>query len=166
MKLNPRVEKIHLADSDTNEAQKQQLIKLMNKYGMCFANNLKELGRTFLIEYDIETVKDIKPIRIKPYKCAYKHREVIYEEIDKLTEVRLIRPASMSQWGFPTVLVNKPHSNKMRMYNDVRKLNDKTILQPYPILNYELFISRYWEETMPIFFYNRLIRLIQTYSTI
>ena len=92
----------------------------MNTYRMCFANNLKELGRTNMIEYDIETVKDIKPIRIKPYRCAYKHREVIYEEIDKLTEARLIRPASMSQWGFPTVLVNKPHSNKMRMCNDVR----------------------------------------------
>ena len=41
----------------------------------------------------------------------------------------------MSQWGFPTVLMNKPLSNKMRMCNDVRKLNDKTILQPYPMLN-------------------------------
>ena len=50
VKLNPRVEKIHLADSDTNEEQKQQLIKLMNKYGMCFANNLKELGRTNMIQ--------------------------------------------------------------------------------------------------------------------
>ena len=67
---------------------------------------------------------------MKPYRCAYKHREVIYEEIDKLSEAGLIRPAIMSQWGFPTVLVSKPHSNKMRMCNDVRKLNDQTILQP------------------------------------
>ena len=46
----------------------------------------------------------------------------------------------MSQCGFPTVLMNKPHSNKIRMCNDVRKLNDKTILQPYPmlIMNYLL----------------------------
>ena len=79
VKLKPRVEKIHLAESDTNEDQKQQLIKLMNKYEMCFANNLMELDRTALIEYDIETVKNIKPIRIKPYRCVYKHREVIYE---------------------------------------------------------------------------------------
>ena len=135
VKLKPRVEKIHLAESDTNEDQKQQLIKMMNKYEMCFANNIMELGRTSLIEYDIETVRDIKPIRMKPYRCAYKHREVIYEEIDKLSEAGLIRPAIMSQWGFPTVLVSKPHSNNMRMCNDVRKLNDQTILQPYPILN-------------------------------
>ena len=37
--------------------------------------------------------------------------------------------------GVPTVLVNKPHSNKMRMCNDVWELNDKTILQLYPMLN-------------------------------
>ena len=146
--LKPRVEKIHLAESDTNEDQKQQLIKLMNKYEMCFANNLMELGRTSSIEYDIETVRDIKPIRMKPYRCDYKHREVIYEEIDKLSEAGLICPAIMSQWGFPTVLVSKPHTNKMRMCNDVRKLNDQTILQPYPILNMKFWLADIGKETM------------------
>ena len=143
IKLNPRVEQIHLADSDTSEEQKQQLIHLMNRYEMCFANNLMELGRTSVIEYDIETVPDIKPIRLKPYLCPYKHKEIIHQKIEKLKEVDLIRPAKMSQWGFSTVLVNKPHSNKMRMCNDVRKLNDKTILQPYPMLNMNQFIYPY-----------------------
>ena len=141
IKLNPRVEQIHLADSDTSEEQKEQLIRIMNKYEMCFANNLMELGRTSVLEYDIETVPDIKPIRMKPYSCPYKHKEMIYKEIEKLKEADLIRPAKMSQWGFPTVLENKPHSNKMRMCNDVRKLNDKTILQPYPMLNMNYLLA-------------------------
>ena len=94
-----------------------------------------ELGRTSLIEYDIETARDIKPIGMQPYRCAYKHREVIYEEIDKLSDAGLIRPAIMSRWGFATVLVSKPHTHKMRVCNYVRNLNDLTILQPYPILN-------------------------------
>ena len=138
VKLKPRVENIHLADSDTNEDQKQ---KLMNKNEMCFANNLMELGRPSLIEHDIETVRDIIPIRMKPYISAYKHREVIYEEIYTLSEAVLMRPAIMSQWEFPTVLVSKPHTNKMRMCNDVRKLNDQTILQPYPILNMNFLLT-------------------------
>ena len=107
---------------------------------MRVANNLMELGRTSLKEYDIETEKYIKPIMIKPYRCAYKHREVIYEEINKLSEAGLIRPAIMSQWGFPTVLVSNPHSNKMLMCNDGRKLNARTILQPYPILTMYLLL--------------------------
>ena len=44
---------------------------------MCFANNLMELGRTSVLEYDIEKGPDIKPIRIKPYSCPYKHKKNI-----------------------------------------------------------------------------------------
>ena len=47
----------------------------------------------------------------------------------------------MSQWGVPTLLVSKPHTNKMRMCNDVRKLNNQTILQPYPIVNMNVLLA-------------------------
>ena len=57
----------------------------------------------------------------------------------------------MSQWGFPTVLVYKPHSNKMRMCNDVRKLNDKTILQPYPMLNIHYLLADIWKRQCKYF---------------
>ena len=87
------------------------------------------------MEYDTETIPDIKPIRLKQYSCPYKHIWIVYQEIENLRAAYLIRPAKMSQWGFPTVLVTKPHSNKMRICNDVRKLYNKTILQPYPMLN-------------------------------
>ena len=73
---------------------------------MYFTNNIIELGRTSVMEYDIETIPDIKPIRLKPYYCPYKHNEIIYQEIEKLREADLIRPAKISQCGFPTVLVN------------------------------------------------------------
>ena len=41
---------------------------------MCFANNLMELGRTSILEYDIERVPNITPIRLKPYSVPCKHR--------------------------------------------------------------------------------------------
>ena len=74
IKLNPILKQIHLADSETSEEQKEQLIRIMNKYEMCFATTLMELGRTSVLEYDIETVLGIKPNRMKPYSCAYKHK--------------------------------------------------------------------------------------------
>ena len=103
---------------------------------MCFANNLMELGRTSVLEYDSETVSDIEPIRMNPYSCPYKHKDIIYQDIQKLKEADFRRPAKMSH-----VLVNKRHSKKMRMCNDVRKLNDKTILQPYPMLNMNYLLA-------------------------
>ena len=59
IKLNHRVEQINLADSDTSEEQKQPLIRLINKYEMCFANNLMELDRRSVMEYDMDTIPDI-----------------------------------------------------------------------------------------------------------
>ena len=35
VKLNPRLDQISLAASDTSEEEKQQLIHIMNKYEMC-----------------------------------------------------------------------------------------------------------------------------------
>ena len=52
-----------------------------------------------------------------------------------MRESNLIRPAKISQWGFPTVFVNKPDSNK------IQKPNDKTILQPYPMLNMNYLLA-------------------------
>ena len=49
IKLSHRVEEIHLADSDTLEEQKEQLIRIMNKCEMCFAINLMELGKTSVL---------------------------------------------------------------------------------------------------------------------
>ena len=68
----------------------------------------------------------------------------------------------MSQWGFPAVLVNKTHSNKMRMCNDVRKLNDKTILQPYPMLNMNYLLADNGEKCS----YFSLIDLSHSYRQI
>ena len=74
--LNKRVAAISLKESDTDDDQKQRLIHLMNRFETCFANNLSELGKTSVIEYDIETVPNITPIRIKPYPVPYAHRSV------------------------------------------------------------------------------------------
>ena len=89
----------------------------------------------------METLPGFKHIRMKPYSCPYKHKDIIYQEMEKLRDADLIRPTKMSQWGCRTVLVNKPHSNKMRMCNDVRKLNDKAIQQPYPMLNINYLLA-------------------------
>ena len=69
----------------------------------------------------------------------------------------------MSQWGFPIVLVNKPHSNKMRMCHDVRKLNDKTILQPYPMLNMTYLLANIGKRTCK---YSSLIDISDSYRPI
>ena len=139
--LRDRVMKIQMADSDTTDHQKQLLIQLINKYELCFANNLMELGRTNVFEYDIELEPGTRPIRMKPYKCAFNQRDVITAEIQKLSEADLIRPAVNSRWGTPTLLVSKKNTDAMRMVQDCRKINEKTILQPYPMLDMHFLLA-------------------------
>ena len=141
VKLNDRVKAINLADSDTTEEQKKQLITLMNKYEKCFANNLMELGRTSVMEYDIETVDNLRPIKIRPYKCGYKDRDIIHKQIKDLLEAGLIKPAHNSEWGFPTVLVSKRDTKEMRCVLDVRKINEQTLEQPYILHNMNFLLA-------------------------
>ena len=91
------MKKINLAESDTDSVQKQQLINLVNNYTSCFANNLNELGRTNVMEYDIELMEGAKPVCMRPYKCAYSQRDIIYEEIQKLITADLIQPVVNSR---------------------------------------------------------------------
>ena len=67
--LKDRVKTIDLSKSDISHSQKSQIIKMLNNHPtLAFANNLKELGCTDLMTYDIT------PIRIKSYICPWKHR--------------------------------------------------------------------------------------------
>ncbi len=73
MQLNTKLKKISLTDSDANSDQKIKLIQLLNSYEDIFANTLSEIGRTDIMEYDIEVPFDTKPIHLPQYKYAYKH---------------------------------------------------------------------------------------------
>ena len=79
--LKEKLHKINLPD--INVTQQQELIKLLNSYEDIFANDLHEIGRTNILEYDIEIPLDQKPIRQPQYKYAYKYRNLINTEVKK-----------------------------------------------------------------------------------
>ena len=84
---------------------------------------------------------DLKPIKLQQYKCPWKHREVIEEQIIELLEADLIRPAQTTKWAHPVLLVSKPRSDKLRLCCDVRKLNKHTRTIPYPTLDLPNFLA-------------------------
>ena len=130
--LKVKLAKINLRDSQVNVNEKRQLISLLNSYDDVFANNLSELGRTNIIEYDIEVPYDAKPIKLPQYKYPYKHRDTINIEVQKLLDADLAHIARDNKWLFPSLLVSKPRSTQMRMCIDFRKLNAITPLNPQP----------------------------------
>ena len=119
--------------------QKQELFDFLDNYKDVFAHDLTQIGKTPIMAYDIEVDPNIRPFRLAQYKCPYKHREIIENEVKKLLEADLIERATDCRWGNPLVLVSKGNSKDMRICEDLRKLNSMTTLQPYPMLNLDCF---------------------------
>ena len=100
-----------------------------------FSTNLQEIGRTNPIGYDVEVDLDVKHIILQQYKCPYKHRAIIEQQITELLDADLIRPAKTMKWGHPVILATKPRSSKLRLCCDVRRLNKVTKTLSYPTLD-------------------------------
>ena len=58
--LNDKIKDIDLSSSDIKDYQKEELIRLLNNFTDMFSTNLQEIGRTNLIEYDVEVDLDVK----------------------------------------------------------------------------------------------------------
>jgi hypothetical protein len=78
----------------------------------------------------IELTNEI-PVRKRPYRVAPDQRKAILEEIRKMEEAGIIRK-SKSQYANAMIMVKKK-DGKLRPCVDFRELNEKTMLDPYPL---------------------------------
>ncbi|XP_055858752.1 uncharacterized protein LOC129921099 [Episyrphus balteatus] len=119
------------------EFDSKDLVTLLNKFRKCVAMEEKELGRTRLIEMEIELNK-IEPISQNPYKVPYAKREVLSSMISKLLAADIIQE-SKSDFAAPVVLVKKKNGED-RMCVDYRRLNmvTKKVNSPSPLIEEEL----------------------------
>ena len=106
------------------EQQQNSVRKLLEEYQHLFALNLKELGRTSLVQHEIKLSDD------RPFKERYRrippHQ---YEEVQKHLQEMLAVGAiqkSTSPWASPMVLVCKKDGS-LQFCIDLRKLNNQTI---------------------------------------
>ena len=106
------------------EQQQCSVKKLLEEYQHLFALNLKELGKTSLVQHEIRLSNNT------PFKEWYRrippHQ---YEEVRKhLQEMLAIRAIhrSTSPWASPVVLVCKKDGS-LQFCIDLRKLNNQTI---------------------------------------
>ena len=103
--------------------QQKDIIRLMLKYRDIFSEDDYDIGRTDLVEHEIDT-GDAKPIRSAPRPMPHSMAEGGKEAIDKLLKQGLISP-STSPWSSPIVLVRKK-DGRVRLTVDYRKLNAVT----------------------------------------
>ena len=75
--------KVDLEDREIKSETKDKFNKLCDKYDNIISKNSEDIGKTLLVEMDIDT-GDSPPIASKPYTLPLKHYDWVKKEIDML----------------------------------------------------------------------------------
>lgn len=121
---------IHLNHLKGNE--KEKIVKLLSKYKDIFASDVKDLGCCDTITHKIRLTDDI-PVRQKPFRVPHHLQPEMKRQIDQLLEAGVIEP-STTPYAAPVLLVKK-QDGSYRLVSDLRKLNEKTLPDNFPLPN-------------------------------
>ncbi|KAI8510371.1 hypothetical protein Bbelb_112870 [Branchiostoma belcheri] len=113
-----------------NPAHKERLLDLLVEYEDIVSRSSHDISTTPVITHSIET-GDAAPIRLLPRRTSPQAKELIRQELDKLTSLGFIEPSN-SPWGAPIVLVKKKNGDT-RMCVDYRALNSVTKKCSWPL---------------------------------
>ena len=121
--------KVELEDADIKEATRISFGTLCEQQHEAFSKNNKDIGRTQLIEMEIDT-GDSVPVAQSPYTLPLKHYDWVRQEIETLEKSGVIE-RSLSRWASPVIVVPKKSAPdeppRRRLCVDYRKVN---ALQP------------------------------------
>ena len=142
-----RNRRMELEDAEICEKTRVYFAQLCDEYDDVFSKNNQDIGKTTLIEMEIDT-RDSLPAAQSPYTLPLKEYEWVRKQIEMLQKAGVI-VKSLSPWASPVIVVPKkstpdepPHR---RLVIDYRKINslqqqikraDKTTgcLSLYPLL--------------------------------
>ena len=106
------------------------LTRLLREYQDIFIQEGQPLGRTRLVEHEIDT-GEARPIKQRPRREPLGMQDVVKKEIHDMLDKDVIEPSS-SAWASPVVLVRKKDGS-IRFCIDYRKLNDVSKKDAYPL---------------------------------
>ena len=97
--------KVDLEDKIIKEETKEKFHKLCNRCDEIISKGSADIGKTLLVEMDIDT-GDSPPIACRPYTLPLKHHDWVKKEIEILDRAGII-DKSISAWASPVVIVPK-----------------------------------------------------------
>ena len=147
--------KVELEDADIKETTREDFEILCEQQHEAFSKNNKDIGRTQLIEMEIDTGDNL-PVAQSPYSLPLKHYDWVRQEIKTLEKSGVIE-RSLSKWASPVIVVPKKSAPdeppRRRLCVDYRKVNtlqpevkctDKSTgcLSLYPLLKIDEMFSK------------------------
>ena len=117
--------KVKLEDADIAEETKKAFEELCDCHPEALSKNNKDIGRTTLIEMEIDT-GDSLPVAQNPYTLPLKHHEWVRKEIETLEKAGVIE-RSLSPWASPVIVDPKKSTPdeppRRHLCVDYRKVN-------------------------------------------
>ncbi len=113
-----------------------ELNGLLGEYHDVFSDNP---GSTDRVRMTID-MRDCEPLRQMPYSVPLGIRENVRKELENLESQGIIERCK-SNWASPLVPVKKPDGN-IRLCVDYRKLNEKTVKEPYYIPSFDEMVEK------------------------
>ena len=121
--------KVELEDADIKDSTRVSFEVLCEQQHEAFSKNNKDIGRTQLIEMEINT-GDSLPVAQSPYTLPLKHYDWVRQEIETLEKSGVIE-RSLLRWASPVIVVPKKSAPdeppRRRLCVNYRKVN---ALQP------------------------------------
>ena len=112
--------KVLLEDKNISPRMQEAFDKLCEKYDDIISKNSGDIGKTMLVEMEIDTGNH-PPIASKPYTLPLKHYDWVQREIETLEK------AGIMLWASPVVIVPKKSTPgeppRRRMCMDYRRIN-------------------------------------------
>ena len=84
-------------------------------------------------EMKIPLKPDTRIVKQLPYRLNPCYKEKVKEELDRMLEARIIEPVEELEWISPIVIQDKKAIGEVRIYVDLRKLNDPYLHDPFPM---------------------------------
>ena len=114
-----------------DETQQSQTVDLLTRFADVFSRNSDDLGRTNLVQHQINTTERAAPIRQPARRLPMSQCDEAQRQIEKMEKQKVIEP-SASPWASPVVLVKKKDGG-VRFCVDYRRLNAVTKEDSYPL---------------------------------
>ena len=124
-RMSQILEKLDLTGIESRTEQQQCSVKkLLEEYQHLFALNLKELGKTALVQHEIR-LSNNTPFKERYRRIPPHQYEEVRKHLQEMLDIGAIH-RSTSPWASPVVLVCKKDGS-LRFCIDLRKLNNQTI---------------------------------------